>query len=258
MPTPPVHAARLSSLLKNLANAEGAVNDSIKARTELIAAMEKLLETNRARLTEEQTIAADLASRRAMTESKKKEVEDGIMRGLRGDIFNTPLPGNTNGPGTDSANNTSPEVEALTPPPPEVEAFTPTGSPKPQPEPEPSFPADDHAYGQDFLETDSYMPDPVQEQQPQYDEPPPSFEPPPAMPSNAPSMSSVDALLKTLAAPPQPVQPSQSPPTNGASSDPRLKRRKMSHKASDMEEEVFGGNEGIGLDSDVAELLGAQ
>lgn len=258
VPTPPVHAARLSSLLKNLASAEGAVNDSMKARQELIAGLEKLLESNKRKLAEDQTASADLSSRRATTESKKKEVEDGIMRGLKGEVFNTPLPGNTVGSATGSADDGSPEMEAFTPPPPEVETFTPTASPRPQSDPEPSYPVDDNSYGQDFLESDTFMADRVQEQQPTYNEPPPSFEPPPATQSNTASLSGVDALLKTLAAPPHPIQPSTSPPANGESMDPRLKRRKMSHKATDMDEEPFAGGDGVGIDSDVAAMLGAQ
>lgn len=258
VPTPPVHAARLSSLLKNLASAEGAVNDSMKARQELIAGLEKLLESNKRKLAEDQTASADLSRRRATTESKKKEVEDGIMRGLKGEVFNTPLPGNPACSATGSADDGSPEMEAFTPPPPELETFTPTASPRPQPNPEPSYPVDDNSYGQDFLESETFMADRVQEQQPTYNEPPPSFEPPPATQSNTASLSGVDALLKTLAAPPHPIQPSTSPAANGESMDPRLKRRKMSHKATDMDEEPFAGGDGVGIDSDVAAMLGAQ
>ncbi|CAD0010644.1 unnamed protein product [Aureobasidium pullulans] len=42
-----------------------------------------------------------------------------------------------------------------------------------------------------------------------------------------------------------------------ATSDPRLKRRKMNHN-SDMEDELFANGEGVGLDKDVAAMLGAQ
>lgn len=256
VPTPPVHAARLSSLLKNLASAEGAVNDSMKARRELIAGLEKLLESNRTKLAEDESSAADLSTRRTATETKKKEVEDGIMRGLSAESFNAPLPGQLNGSGTDSADARSPEMEAFTPPPPDMESFTPTGSPRALAEPEPAFPADDGAYGQDFLETDTYMPDPVQERPPTYNEPPPAFVPPPVM--QASTLNGADALLKSLALPQPPQQPSHTAPSNGATMDPRLKRRKMSHKPSDMEEEPFSGNDGVGIDSDVAALLGAQ
>ena len=130
VPTPPVHAARLSSLLKTLASAEGAVNDSMKARGELIAGLEKLLESNRTKLIGDQAVAMDLSDRRAKTEAKKKEVEDGIMRGLSADSFNAPLPGHSNGDTAAVSDGRSPEMESFTPPPPDMETFTPTGSPK--------------------------------------------------------------------------------------------------------------------------------
>jgi regulator of Ty1 transposition protein 103 len=52
-PSAPVHAACLNGLLKTLANAEGAVAESIRAR-KLIEGLEKLLSTNRAALTDEE------------------------------------------------------------------------------------------------------------------------------------------------------------------------------------------------------------
>ncbi|KAF2085518.1 DUF618 domain protein, partial [Saccharata proteae CBS 121410] len=82
VPTPPVHAARLSAVLKNLASAEGAVAESIKARRELISGLEKLLETNRSALAADESAHYELGTRRAGIEAKKREVEDGIMRGL--------------------------------------------------------------------------------------------------------------------------------------------------------------------------------
>lgn len=81
-PTPPVHAARLSALLKNLANAEGAVSESIKARRGLIAGLESIIETNRAALANEEAQKETLITRKNVIEAKKREVEDGIMRGL--------------------------------------------------------------------------------------------------------------------------------------------------------------------------------
>ncbi|PKY02714.1 DUF618-domain-containing protein [Aspergillus campestris IBT 28561] len=126
LPTPPVHAARLSQLLKTLANAESSVSEVIKSRTALIEGLEKLLETNRGALSKEQSLATQLTERMGETEHKKREVEDGIMRGLAAQ--HPPAI-----PGEDSAatdNVPRPEVEALTPPP--VEALTPVGSPKPE------------------------------------------------------------------------------------------------------------------------------
>ncbi|PGH04127.1 hypothetical protein GX51_03634 [Blastomyces parvus] len=136
IPTPPVHAARLSQLLKSLANAESSVSEIIKSRQSLIEGLEKLLDTNRAALSKEQAQVEQLAARKMETESKKRDVEDAIMRGLS--VENSPAPqGNGSGNDTGGAETATPTrpseeperpvVEALTPPP--VEALTPTGSP---------------------------------------------------------------------------------------------------------------------------------
>ncbi|KAJ5090218.1 hypothetical protein N7532_008902 [Penicillium argentinense] len=124
-PAPPVHAARLSSLLKTLANAETSVSEVIKSRQALIAGLEKLLETNRAELAKEESLAAQLADRKIQTEGKRREVEDAIVRGFN-DSSETLI-----GSGDGASDMPRPAVEALTPPP--VEALTPVGSPKPEP-----------------------------------------------------------------------------------------------------------------------------
>ncbi len=138
-PTPPVHAARLSALLKNLANAEGAVTESIKARRSLIAGLKSIIETNRATLVNEEAQKETLVTRKNVIEAKKREVEDGIMRGLsapstpvvaHGSQISDPR---TNGRVMLSPNDNAsveperPDVEELTPPPPE--SRTPAGSP---------------------------------------------------------------------------------------------------------------------------------
>lgn len=125
-PTPPVHAARLSQLLKTLANAESSVSEVIKARRALITGLEKLLETNRAELSKEESLATQLSEKKTQTDTKKREVEDVIMRGL-----STEDAGRYHGDHSATDETPSrPEVEALTPPP--VEAITPVGSPKPE------------------------------------------------------------------------------------------------------------------------------
>lgn len=129
LPTPPVHAARLSQLLKTLANAESSVSEVIKSRHALIDGLEKLLETNRSALSKEQTLATQLSERRADTEAKKRDVEDGIMKGLS--VENMPAADPTGGAG-EGESIARPEVEALTPPP--IESITPIGSPKEQPQ----------------------------------------------------------------------------------------------------------------------------
>jgi regulator of Ty1 transposition protein 103 len=108
-------------LLKTLANAEGAVAESIKARQVLIQGLEKILDTNRNALAAEEAQLAMVSNRRAEIDAKKKDVEDSIMRG-----FTT----NSN-PGTPAAvspgTNHTPPAE---PDRPEVEALTPPGSPR--------------------------------------------------------------------------------------------------------------------------------
>ncbi|KAG9683224.1 hypothetical protein KCU76_g13250, partial [Aureobasidium melanogenum] len=243
VPSPPVHAARLSSLLKNLAAAEGAVDASLKARQELITGLVKLLDANKAKLAEEEKTHAELASRRVVIEGKKKDVEDGIMRGLSADASAAVSSGASANPHP-TGNDGSPEVESFTPPPPDVENFTPTGSP------EPAYPADDHSYDQDFLESNTFAADRNQEQEPIHTEPAPSFEPPPALQTSAPAMSEgANMLLNSL------TRPASNSPA--ATSDPRLKRRKMNH-SSEMGDELFSTGEGVGLDKDVAAMLGAQ
>lgn len=123
-PTPPVHAARLSQLLKSLANAESSVSEVIKARRAMIDGLEKLLETNRSELSKEETLATQLSERKTRTDVKKREVEDAIMQGLSTE--DAAAHHSDYGAGEPGAR---PEVEALTPPP--VEAITPVGSPKP-------------------------------------------------------------------------------------------------------------------------------
>ncbi|KAL8706118.1 MAG: hypothetical protein Q9201_000820 [Fulgogasparrea decipioides] len=127
VPSPPVHAARLSALLKSLSSAESAVAESIKTRESLIDGLEKLLATTRSALDDEKAQLTTTQDRRKKIERKKTEVEDAIMRG---GIVGTPSPAaeNVNGKTTTTASPVEPErpkVEELTPPPPMTESFTP-------------------------------------------------------------------------------------------------------------------------------------
>lgn len=147
-PTPPVHAARLSQVLKNLATAEGAVAETLKARRELIGELEKMLTSHKAVLADEEKKHEELGVRRQSIENKKREVEDSIMRGLTeqpqqpqqqqqqdqpAPPFEDPrlayIPQQTAAYQTDSDDlePQRPDVESLTPPP--VESITPVGSP---------------------------------------------------------------------------------------------------------------------------------
>lgn len=255
VPSPPVQAGRISSLVKSLASAESAVNDSIKARKELIAGLERVLESHRGKLTEDETTQADLSTRKSAMEVKRKEVEDVIFRRVSAEDAAAGTPDGeatpANGVNGGTAGSGSPEIEGFTPPPPDVEQFTPTASPKlePQQEPQP---------GEDRLENDTYAADLIQEVEPDRDEPTPAFEPPPALENNtssgftdpvAPGMD----LMSTLSA----LQNATRPSPDAGTLDPR-KRRKMSHKSSDMDDQLFASGNGIGLDEDIAAQLGAQ
>lgn len=114
LPAAPVYAARLNGLLKHLANAENAVAESVKARKELVAALEKLLDTNRQAVEADEAQQRDLTSRRTTIESKKQEVELDIMRNLTtNEEAQSPGEGPSASPGTEPDR---PEMEALTPP----------------------------------------------------------------------------------------------------------------------------------------------
>lgn len=256
LPSPPVHAAKLASLMKTLATAHSAVESSIKARTELIAGLEQLLKTHRSSLATDQTTASELSSRLASTENRKREVEDGIMRGLSNPAtpsYQSPSAGfgNDTSSGANGSEPTAPDYEEFTPPPPEVESFTP-----------PTAAADENsrdsfAIGEDVPAerslADTSGAEVIHEQQPSHDEPPPSHEPPPILETQAAKPQGVFAadILSSLQMP-QVRQASAELPSESA--DPRLKRRKMSHnKPPPVDDEILGAN---GVDEDgVAAML---
>lgn len=124
LPAPPVHAARLSQLLKSLANAENSVSEVIKSRRMLIDGLEKLLATNRSELAKEESLATQITERTAHADTKKREVEDAIMQNMSADDQEPHQFG--------EGEVLRPEAEELTPPP--VEAITPVGSPKHEPQ----------------------------------------------------------------------------------------------------------------------------
>ena len=242
LPSPPVHAAKLASLMKTLASAHSAVESSIKARTELIAGLEQLLEKNRTSLATDQATATELSSRLTTTESRKREVEDGIMRGLSNPT--TPLnqsPGTGAGDLSSNGNEpTAPDYEEFTPPP-EVESFTPPGD-GPNENERDSFAIGENVPAEKLL-ADPTGAEVISEQPPTHDELPPSHEPPPALPNNAPGADILSSLQM-----PQVRHASSEIPSESA--DPRLKRRKMSHN---QPEEIIGAD---GVDEDgVAAML---
>ncbi|KAI9706467.1 MAG: hypothetical protein M1836_003473 [Candelina mexicana] len=232
VPTAPVHAARLSALVKLLANAEGAVTESIKARTALVEALEKLLRNNRQSLASEDAQLTEVTDRKATIEARKREVEDSIMRGLSGDYGNgspavdaTPesleLPRDSA-----SADPERPQIEELTPPP--IESLTHISTP-----------------GANTIEptiTTTTGTDIIHEQTPNHTNPAPTV-PTPPVPAGAGS-----DLLSSLSVPLGRPH-AGSPITNGSSA----KKRKI-----DEGEEFagFGSGDAMdGLDDDVAEML---
>lgn len=132
MPSPPMHAAGLAALVRKLGEAEGAVAQSIKARQALIAGLEQLLVTNKTKLQYEEAQVVDLRNRKNAIESRKRKVEEAILKGLSAAETNkisasAPLPAATTSPIVQKR----PRVEEFTPPP--MESFTPIGSPQQAP-----------------------------------------------------------------------------------------------------------------------------
>ncbi|KAI2602435.1 DUF618-domain-containing protein [Hypoxylon sp. NC1633] len=117
-PPAPVYAARLSGLLRNLAQAEGAVEKCVNARRELVNALQKVLDTNRDALLSEEDQLETFVRRRMEVEDKKTEVERAIMAGLPDD---EPYLSRNDPHGQSAPELDRPEVEELTPPPMEPE-----------------------------------------------------------------------------------------------------------------------------------------
>lgn len=106
-PAPPVYVARLTGLLKTLAAAENNVQDCVKARTELVEGLEKLLASSRQALEADESQLDELQKRKIKVETTRQGVEFAIMGGkdLSGGMNGQPAP-----------EPDRPEMEALTPP----------------------------------------------------------------------------------------------------------------------------------------------
>ncbi|KAJ4356787.1 uncharacterized protein N0V89_004823 [Didymosphaeria variabile] len=229
IPTPPMHAAALGQLVKKLASAENAVADSIKARQALVSGLEKLLETTRNKLGDDEAQMADLKTRKAAIENRTREVEAAIMSGLAE---------TSNGGGAHSAQPTHerPEVEGLTPPP--VESFTPVGSPSLQAQPN--------------------VPDDVFPEMPAHPVEPPMAPAPsgtdvantePATAIGAPNTLPGADLLHSLAH----ARPADE---NGVYGQATFKKRKMSRSAAEDEFAAFEGDTAMnGIDSTLGDLI---
>ena len=225
--SPPVLAARLSSLFKALANAEGAVSESIKARETLIGGLEQLLETNRSALARDKAQQGELVSRKTTTEAQKRDVEAAILRGLDADTQpQSHLSGNKpGGPQSNRRDGSTietdrPQMEELTPPP--MEPNVATGP----------FSANGTS--------DSYTTE-THEQEPK-------FAASPARSSHTQySLPAGADLLSSFSMPA--THPYTGSPMNGGST----KKRKI-----EVENDSEGEDAMAGLDEDVAELLRAE
>lgn len=106
--------------------------ESIKARRAIIDGLEKILETNKAALAGEQAQHLKFVGRKGAIEAKKRDVEDGIMRGLSAESSptNTYAAAHLNGrAGTSHPHDPTPDRHMEEPTPPPVETLTPLGSP---------------------------------------------------------------------------------------------------------------------------------
>lgn len=112
VPAPPVYAARLNGLMKSLASAEGAVAECVKARKELVGALERMLQSNREALEMEEAQLEQLGAQKTKIEIKKQEVEVAIIRDMsNSDKEHAPVQA-----GNDLQEPERPQMEALTPP----------------------------------------------------------------------------------------------------------------------------------------------
>lgn len=237
VPSAPVRAAKLRGLVKDLMAAEGAVNASISARKELIAGLEKLVASNKAKLADEESSATVLKAQIEGMETTIRDVEDSIMRGQ-----DAPAPGADGSMNGGNDWNQRPETEGFTPPPPDVEAFTPP------PNDDTNGDSNANATLAEQLYTTTTGAEPISEEPANHNEPPPSFVPPPA--TDAPALD-LQSILRSAAG--------ETPPTaspGAFSGDPRLKRRKTSHKSSSNDDDFINGG-GLGVDEDgISAMLG--
>jgi regulator of Ty1 transposition protein 103 len=233
IPSAPVHAARLRGLVKDLTAAHLAVGEKIKAQRELIEGLEKLLESTRAKLSEDEIISDDLSTKVDSTQAKVTEVEDSIMRGQE------------SATGGESSNHDAsrPDTEGFTPPPPDVESFTPP----------PNDNNEDVSFSgatlmNERLETQdpSTQIDTIQ-QSSDFNEPPPTFDLASSLAQQQAAAAAQDFLKNLM---PHIRKASSEIPdhaTNGNEGDPRIKRARQ---GNDVDEEIFGAEQVGGVDED--------
>lgn len=245
LPTPPVHAARLAALMKSLATAQGAVEASIAARRSLITSLQTLLEANTSKLAVEETSAADLSSRRQAIEDKKRDVEDGIMRGMSNPTSPVSTTPTSNFPSaTNGAEAEAPEVESFTPPPPEIETLTPPARGH-EAEPDPSSNDAMVMSESSAADLNNSVNAPLHLE--------------PGLPMDMTAQESKPTPSQVVLAAQDILSSLQMPQARQANSDVELsadprKRRKMTHKPAMEEEDVLGGMTGVDEDA-VSALL---
>lgn len=205
--------------------------DSIKARQALVTGLEKLLETNRTKLAEDQALVADLGTRKAAIEDRRSQVETAILQNLpnaeKNRISSAPLPS------TAQSSLERPQIEALTPPP--MESFTPVGSPTLRPDvPDDVFP-----------EPSANPLEPVAVGPPEGQ----STDPTPATAIGAPNAILGADLLQSLAH----AKPNEE---HGVYDQRTYKKRKMSQNAAQDDFAAFEGDAAMnGIDSTLGDLI---
>jgi regulator of Ty1 transposition protein 103 len=246
VPSAPVRAAKLRGLVKELMAAQEAVHASLQARKELVSGLERLMESNRAKVAEEEASATEISNRIETMEATIRDVEDSIMRGQDVPSYEN---GDTNG---EEDWNQRPETEGFTPPPPDVESFTP---------PQQLDPSNDIKQAEQMYTTTTTNADVIEEQPTNFNEPPPQQ----SYIQNQDTIAADQAqksLLETLNAlssnhgirSASTEVPAMS--TAGSPGDPRMKRRKISHKPAEDEDDFLNAGVG-GVDEEgISAMLG--
>ncbi|KIW04554.1 hypothetical protein, variant [Verruconis gallopava] len=223
--TLPGKAGKLGGLLKILANAEGAVAETLKARKSLVEGLEKLLAKNKADLALEEQQLRDINSRKVDAESKKQEVEASILQGL------VPLTNNGTS-GSPDQDPPRPDAEPLTPPP--VESITPVGSPK----------------GLVSTKGADIIPEIPHNSEAEPVAPPFESLSQTAVLMDGPGNMNMTATGSNGALPGLAIHPREASPMESAP-----KRRKMS-KSAEVQDEFADFQDGSGIDADVEAMLG--
>ena len=240
IPSPPIHASRLTGLLKNLASAENAASESMKARKALLIELDKLVKENQSELAKEESLCEEITSKKGTIDAKKREVEDGIMRGLSTEENAAAAASISAGHGGINGDGLldRPEVEPLTPPP--VESNTP--------------PLGD-IVDESLVEPPTYDGEPGSHT--------PTDPPPPSNPWSGiqdPSLASIIAQTTSIPASTaqnaSPGSPTGDIDVHAMRERMKYKKRKTSHNSDDEFEGAFSNENAMeGLDDEVVGML---